>query len=373
LVTNRPPAANDPVISLRDGKDGTVAARLRDAPPRSKAGVARQKLAQHLNTDEKGLHEFLAYLSLRLSRLEDELRDQARLSMYATGLRYDEEALALGLSIVRAWVTDGKRKLSGKEIRDAVQTLKRPGDLPAASLLIQAIDRDPMPETATIVLDWIDLFPGSEPRSRRRPREDSLWNSKFRSELKEAAGMLRAQGHRRVLVRGDMRLPSWFAAGVELGRTAGFEVVSYQQGVPWASDGNVGEFPVTVSADREVGSGAELCLGICLSADLSEDVFHFLQKSVPGTGRLISIFPKAGPSNVAIRSDAAARAWALNTRDLVRTLVRKYRATTIHLFLAVPHGAALLLGHLWDRMPMTQLYEDLGPVGGYCPSFSIPN
>jgi SMODS-associated and fused to various effectors sensor domain len=57
----------------------------------------------------------------------------------------------------------------------------------------------------------------------------------------------------------------------------------------------------------------------------------------------------------------------------VRVLVRKYRPTKIHLFLATPSSGALLLGHLWDRMPPTQLYEDLGPVGGYCPSFIIPN
>ena len=45
----------------------------------------------------------------------------------------------------------------------------------------------------------------------------------------------------------------------------------------------------------------------------------------------------------------------------------------LHVFLATPHGAALLLGHLWDRMPLTQLYEDHGASKGYVPSFLIPN
>ena len=34
---------------------------------------------------------------------------------------------------------------------------------------------------------------------------------------------------------------------------------------------------------------------------------------------------------------------------------------------------ARFLGHLWDRMPATQLYEDLGPTEGYSPSYLIPN
>src|SRR2546425_1180856 len=72
LITNRPPAADDPVISLRDGRDGTVSARLREASPRSKAGIARRTLAQHLNTTEARLLEFLADMSLRASRLYEE-------------------------------------------------------------------------------------------------------------------------------------------------------------------------------------------------------------------------------------------------------------------------------------------------------------
>lgn len=373
LVTNRPPAPEDPLIALRDGRDGTVARRLQEAGPKSKVGIARKKIAQHLGIEEEELLAFLGDASLRVGRLYDELREQAWPLMYATGLRHDEEALVRGLSIVRGWVTDGKRRISVDEIRTAVTPLERPGELPAASLVIQAIDRDLMPESAAVVLDWVDLFPGSEPRTRRRPCDDSLWNHKFRLELREAARKLRAQGQRRILVRGYMRLPTWFATGVEFGRTAGFEVVTFQNGVPWSTDGKVGDFPTRVSVNKEVSSRTELALGIGVPVDLSEDVLTFLKKSVPEVGRLICIVPETGPGNLAIRSDAEARAWALNTRDMVRRIVRDYRPPRLHLFLASPHGAVLLLGHLWDRMPPTQLYEDLGPLDGYCLSFTVPN
>jgi hypothetical protein len=372
LVTNRPPAAGDPLMALRDGRDGTVAARLKEAPPRSRAGAVRRELANHLRATEEELLAFLANVTFKVSRLHDELKEQAWPLMYAVGLRYDEEALALALGIVRGWVTAGRRRLATDEVRRAIEPLRRAGDLPAASLVIQAIDRDPMPETATVVLDWTDFFPGAEPRTRRQPSEIGLWNGRFRRELQEAARTLRARGQRRVLVRGYMRLPSWFATGVELGATAGFDVVAFQRGAPWSSDGRVGVCAVTDSADRQIGEGVDVSIAIGVAADLEHDVVNYLQKSVPEVGRLVSVIPQAGHS-VAIAGPAEARAWALNTRDRVRALVRRYQPEKIHLFLATPHSGALLLGHLWDRMPPTQLYEDLGPVGGYCPSFLIPN
>jgi len=35
-----------------------------------------------------------------------------------------------------------------------------------------------------------------------------------------------------------------------------------------------------------------------------------------------------------------------------------------------PASAALFLGHVWNRVPRTQLYDDL-VVGGYAPTFVI--
>ena len=72
-------------------------------------------------------------------------------------------------------------------------------------------------------------------------------------------------------------------------------------------------------------------------------------------------------------SSAHATATAVGIRDLVRQLAREHGAQRLHLFLAVPHGLALLLGHLWDRMPPTLVYEDLGAGNAYQPAFLLPN
>jgi SMODS-associated and fused to various effectors sensor domain len=63
--------------------------------------------------------------------------------------------------------------------------------------------------------------------------------------------------------------------------------------------------------------------------------------------------PRAGSGRRMITSSAHATATAVGIRDLVRQLAREHGAQRLHLFLAVPHGLALLLGHLWDRMPPT--------------------
>jgi hypothetical protein len=62
--------------------------------------------------------------------------------------------------------------------------------------------------------------------------------------------------------------------------------------------------------------------------------------------------------------------WALAVRDAVRRAVRTAETRRIHLFMSGPAGGALLLGHFWNRVCTTLVYEDLSP--GYWPTFEIP-
>ena len=372
LVTNRLASAGDPILSSRDGRDGTVAGGLRRATSGSKTGVARRKLAEHLQICQEEVLLFLEDLSFQLGKTDNDWIEFAKPYMFAAGLRHDDEAVARGIEIVRGWVTGGKRKLTLPELHRAVEPLRRSDNLPAASLLVQALDRDPMPEAASIVLDWVDLFPGNEPRIRRLPLEHALWNDQFRPELRTAAQDLRSRGHSNVLVRGYMRLPTWFAAGVEFGRTAGFQVTSFQGHTPWSSEGSLSDIAVEFVAE-DLGIGKDLAVGVALAFDLSADVVSFIRDQQIAAGQYVCIRPVRGANNQAIRDPAEARGWAYAVRDSIRRLAQEYRPSQLHLFLAGPHGAILLLGHLWDRMPATQLYEDLGTTEGYSPSYLIPN
>ena len=372
LVTNRILPAADTLLSLRDGRDGTVARRLQNAETKSKVGTVRMRLAEHLGVTEDEVVLFFHDLRFKLGRTNDDWAELAKERMYMASLRHDEDAVAQGMGIVRGWVTGGRREITTAELWRAVEPLKQPGDSPTASILVQAIDRDPVPEAATTVLDWVNLFPGSEPRARHQPSDSALWNDKFRPELQQAAQDLRSQGHTHVLVKGHMRLPTWFAVGVELGKTAGFEVSSFQGQTAWSSVGELSDI-TTEYAATTLGLGQDLAVGIALAFDLSADVLAYLRGQQINVGEYVRIRPTNGAGSQAIGGAAEARGWAYGVRDAIRRLVQEYRPSQIHLFLAGPHSAILLLGHLWDRMPRTQIYEDLGSTKGYAPSYLIPS
>ena len=372
LVTNRILPAADTLLILRDGRDGTVARRLQNAETKSKVGTVRMRLAEHLGVTEDEVVLFFHDLRFMLGITDSVLTELVKERMYTAGLHHDKDAVKRGVTIVRSWVTGGKREIATNELRRAVEPLMRPGDPPTASILVQAIDLDPVPKAATIVLDWVDLFPGSEPKVRRQPSDPTLWNDKFRPELRQAAQDLRLQGHTHVLVKGHMRLPTWFAVGVELGKTAGFEVSSFQGQTAWSSVGHVSDAAIG-NVTTTLGLGKDLAVGIALASDLSPDVLEYLRDRQINVGKYVCVRPTNGPNNQAIGNAAEARGWAYGVRDAIRRLVQEYKPGQIHLFLAGPHSAILLLGHLWDRMPRTQIYEDLGSTKGYAPSYLIPS
>ena len=92
---------------------------------------------------------------------------------------------------------------------------------------------------------------------------------------------------------------------------------------------------------------------------------------IPGVGTVVYLQPQGGPSRDVVPHHESARGLAVAIRNTARELVQTHKPARIHLFLAMPSAAAMLLGHLWDRIGETQLYTDLAP--GYTPAYLIPN
>ena len=367
LVTNRPRFSGDLLMEMVDGDDETVARRLECAEPGSKEGTLRGSLAGHLGIPKERTVEFLRDVRFRF-RSRAELIGLAKEHMHVAGLCSDDDAVDRGITIVRGWVKAGKRMIDSADLQLAFAPLvRRPG--PTGSILVQMIDREPEPD-ATVVMDFTRRFPGSEPRERRLPSKPESWNSVFRPEFRQAARTLRLLDRTRVEVKGYMRLPTWFAVGAELAKTAGFAVWSVKDGEEWSSVGKVSR--VAAECDVvELGSGGDLAVGIALASDPSEDALRYVRGQLAGVGRYACIRPAGGAGSMQVRGAAEARGWAFGARDSVRRLCG-CGPDRVHLFMSAPDGVALLLGHLWNRMPSTQLYEDLGPGRGYSPSYLIP-
>ncbi len=370
LLTNRPLDIKDPVLACASGRDGRLMPRLAQGGPRSRLGIGRESWAKHLQVSEQELLDMLDDVTI--------LHGQGPFTHFiqmtserhrALGLTHDENAALAGIGAARRWVAEGRREVDRAAMLDEIALLDLKAGTPQATLLIQEIDRDPWPESATAAVDWVDLFEGIEPRARRQTRDPRAWNDQMRPALQRAVSEIRELGYLDVVVRGALRLPSWFAAGAELADVAGFRVGCVQRGEIWSSDADPSPYPL-VQAATEIGAGSDMAIGLSVTTSIADDVLEHVRRAELPVRTYIDLAPERGSGDRAMHDASAARGWAIAVRDTVRELVRSTGAAKIHLFIASPGGAAFLLGHLWNRVPTTQLYADTSP--GYAPAYLLP-
>ena len=316
-------------------------------------------------------YEFLEHLEIRAGRDSlDELRDLCAITMEAVRLRGDKAAVQLGSSEIARLISEGCRSLNAETMEKIVRALDLAAPEPRATLVIQALKRHAGAGMATAAVDWVDEFVGDEPRERRQLRDPEQWNGRLKSELKEAAATIRSHSHRTVLIAGDYRLSTGLFAGTELADVAKFRVVVVTRDGEWSSNGE--SEPVELeSTVTDTDQGDDLAIGLSVAGDLSEDVIDYIRETGLPAGRFINLGPFTGTGPDALHSAAHARGWARATFDELRSLTGRHRGN-VHLFLYTPLGGAVLLGNLWNRMPTTQLYDDLGPGRGYTPTFLLP-
>jgi hypothetical protein len=110
---------------------------------------------------------------------------------------------------------------------------------------------------------------------------------------------------------------------------------------------------------------------IAVAYDPSQVVHQYLQAAGSPVSMVATLSPAAGTSDQAVAGAGHAVALAQAIRNEIRRLADATHPTRLHLFLACPAGLALLLGHRWNRVPTTQLYEDHGVGSQYAPAFLL--
>jgi len=83
--------------------------------------------------------------------------------------------------------------------------------------------------------------------------------------------------------------------------------------------------------------------------------------------RILTATPTAGFGPKAVPTPGAANSLAVAIRDVAR---RHSRNGDLHLFLIGPLGLAVLLGHHWNRLTTTHVYEHLGGTD-YTHAFTV--
>lgn len=369
LHTNRLPAPNDAVLKHVSGTDCKLVPRLLAPGSRSQTGRIRDQWADHLGIREEELATFLRNLSIRSGREGlEELEDRCSWAMRAVGYRAEIDAILSAIGALRKLIRTGIRQLDADAIRELAGELNLSAQEPRATLLIQSLMPDPWPESATVSVDWVDLFEGDDASTRRQLHEPSDWNIRLKPDLVAAVDKLRRYQLMAVSIHGSMRLSTGILAGFLLSDVAGFGVASMGREGEWSSDGPRQAMSIAREV-IEIRDAEDLAIALAVSQPIAEDVADFVA-SVDSVGKLIVYTPKDGPSRRAIANPAAG----LGLADEISAALRqdtRYGPGTLHLFQACPLPLSIQVGHLWNRMPRTQLYDDLGPGRGYIPTFLI--
>ncbi|MCY4424248.1 MAG: tetratricopeptide repeat protein [Acidimicrobiaceae bacterium] len=128
LWTNRGFDSKNPLLGkLRDLKHHRIdTRRMLDAGPRSKVGRERDRWAQHLGVGPEELAACLAVVRWKQTESELDIRQQAQDCMALAGLRSDEPAVMLGVSLVRDRVADGCGPLDAEAAGRLVAKMQMP-------------------------------------------------------------------------------------------------------------------------------------------------------------------------------------------------------------------------------------------------------
>lgn len=370
LQTNRWPAAGDPLLACVNGANGKLVPRLNLAKPGSKSGRIRRDWAEHLNVSQEELLSFLKHLAIRAGRdALDELEDTCGLALRAAGYRDDTTAIRAAVGTIRKLVEGGTRELDADAMRAICAELDIHAGPPRATLLVQVLASDPWPESATASVDWVTLFDGEDANSRRQLRDPDDWNRQLKPELVAAVEKIKRAKMKDVHVLGAMRLSTGLLVGQLLSEVAGFAISVNGREGEWSSSSPKHEFTLQREV-IDINAGNDIAVAISISQPISDDVLAYIENEQLPIGRLHGYSPVGGASRQAIPTPECGAGAAAAVSAALREDTDRHRGV-LHLFIAAPLPLAVLVGHSWNRMPKTQLYEDRGAGGGYFPSFTV--
>ncbi|MFF2601311.1 SAVED domain-containing protein [Streptomyces californicus] len=369
IVTNRAPDPTDPLIAVRDTRTQLLLPKAADGTARSKAGQARTRWAQNAGLSETELHDLLSRLRFDLARELAHVHEQLQLLMAVCGLRNDSHAVDEGANWVAQQVRNGHRILTLDMVKAAVDSLDLKTGPAYAILSVATLKPDPLAAEADHTINWIDRFETDSEYTKRRPLAPATW-AQLQADIEAAPSRL--PGRTDISVSGSLRLAPAFLTGAAFRMVTGADLAILQRGDLWSTSDTYDVERAPVVEEYDIGQGEDLAVGINITVraeDFTQDVLEYIEgQSIPAS-KLLILTPPAGPKDRSVLDSSAANALAVGIRDALR---RPARTTPrIHLFLACPMGLALLLGHRWNRMRPTVVYEDIGTAQVYEPAFFI--
>jgi hypothetical protein len=365
IITNRAPDPTDPLISARDARTRRLLPKAAQGGPQSVRGKARVAWAEAAGITEAQLLELLAVLDFDLARDRSHLEEVTSLMMLVTGLRGDLSALAAGADWVADQVVAGRRTLDRDLIDGAVEARALRAGPVRSVVSVATLLPDPLVAQARYALDWVDRFDGPDAYAKRRPKPPATWKQ-LQADIESIPGHLDAAVQ--VAVTGSLRQATAFTVGAALRMVTNTDVAVVQRGALWTSDADYSKAIEPEVTEHDVGQGSDVAIAVEVATPIAEDVLDFVRSRHLTVDRLVVLSPPGGSRDNSVTGPEEACALAYGLRQAARRAAGSHPRA--HLFLAGPMGLSLLLGHRWNRVAPTIVYEDVAALG-YEPAFTI--
>lgn len=370
LLSNRPADPQHPLLSRIDGRTGMLVPFAANTTPRSNAGKMVTAWAEHLEVGHDELLNMLSKLRFRAGRDVAGERENVRTLMLAAGLATDDIALDKGIGAAGAWVRDGRRDVTASDVAAVIDRFQLATQPPTATLLLEDIDHDRSPEAATARLNWVSHYEEADP-AQRRVRTSAALYEVAAAELRLTVDAIEAEGYRRVLLRGHLRQACAFTAANMFPKTRGFDIEYAQEPTRWATDA-ARQDPHIEERVFKLDQGGDLAILVAAAATATDDVLRFLVGEQVPVSELRTFTPEEGEHDSAVLGQGHAVGIASEVRQRVRTaLAAGGGEIQVHLFQAGPNGLAVFLGHRWNAVATTVVYEHRGIGAGYAPTFVV--
>jgi hypothetical protein len=355
LRTNRNIDPNSVLLIGLDTRTQLLMPNAADHGPTSARGKERSVWARSANVTEADLLRLLEDLHFETGYGLNLLEDNVASLMSATGLRSDTPALLTATGWIEKLVINGTKRINLDTIRSAVTDLHLSAGRVWPTLSIATLKPDPVADQALYALDWVDRFDGDDPYARRRPKPPATWDD-LATDLEDLP--THVTGVDAVLITGSFRLATAFAVGAALRKVTGVDVAWKQGPQIWSSDHSYDKVLTPKTVTTSLGQGDDIAIVVDIATSATPDVIDWLRDTQAPIGDVITVsVPSGQAKDNAITDPAEAVALAVGIRDVARQAVRT--SPRIHLFAACPAGLALLLGHRWNRVSVTYVYEDL--------------
>lgn len=214
-------------------------------------------------------------------------------------------------------------------------------------------DRPAFDPAFTLRLDWSPEFDAGDVTPE-------WWAEALLPALRTVSKALVPLARDRGLVlSGFLSLPAAVALGAAFVETSGVSVDWRQAGqpadLPWSLAAADDAVDVAVTVRAGDVRADDLAVLVSLTDDV-EQPFGVARSMLPAFRSLIHVAARVLPLQISSPGEAVAIARLI--RDAIRQARRQYLATgTVHFFMAVPAGVAVLLGQLLNTLDSVQTYD----------------